>query len=616
MGPTLDQDSSDKKTKTPEVEKLSIIEKTSESKQEKVEIESIGEILDINESEDQTKGPVSDSFINETNTSLEKQNSSQIDEKSSIEKDIDEGIAPEASIKNIHTSSEKENSSHIDEELSVEKEETGDTAPDSFINDIYTSEGKQSVPEQESEVSEFKSGALKIIVHKAAELVNQDRFGKSDPYVIVKYRDKEFRSKTINNTLEPAWNFTSEFDIVEIDDSPIDIEVYDDDFGKDSSEGSYSLTLDEAINDLVVEGKWYNLEGCKTGKIFISTIYVSKDDEEHDEKDAQDESEVKEESGSSRVNEEIEELPTENDKISNKQETSSKSDTSGLGAVEVKDMFTLLKEIPHTHETWACADKPSKSDEVDIEAGILSLIIHKASQLENLDIVGKSDPFVKIKFNELEFKSDSVRNTLEPEWNFSNDLIISENQNKAIDITVYDSDIGKDSIQGSYSLPLLEAVQNSDKEGLWYNLIGCKSGKIFISTSFCKNNAAPEGDEVDGSSVVNEDICDNELDQERTSAADHQVKSVEDSKDNTQIPSIQKKGEDVDDSGDIDDDTDKQDDDISESDYSYITVADLSRKEDVSQSETDDNNKLQKDDEEKLKDDTDNKKNDIEEDES
>merc|ERR1711892_930802 len=428
---TLDQDSTDKKLTDNKEEKQISQNIDSESKQEKVEIESIGEIFDINESEDQKTCPSSDSFINETNTSLEKQNSSQIDEKSSIEKDIDEGIAPEASIKNIHTSSEKENSSHIDEELSVEKEETGDTAPDSFINDIYTSQGKQAVPEQESEVSEFKSGALKIIVHKAAELVNQDRFGKSDPYVIVKYRDKEFRSKTINNTLEPAWNFTSEFDIVEIDDSPIDIEVYDDDFGKDSSEGSYSLTLDEAINDLVVEGKWYNLEGCKTGKIFISTIYVSKDDEEHDEKDAQDESEVKEESGSSRVNEENEKLPTENDKINDNKETFSKSDTSGLGAVQVKDMFTLLKEIPHTHETDTCTDKPSKPDEIDIEAGILSLIIHKASQLENLDIVGKSDPFVKIKFNELEFKSVSVRNTLEPEWNFSNDLIISENQNKA-----------------------------------------------------------------------------------------------------------------------------------------------------------------------------------------
>merc|ERR1711892_651859 len=574
-----------------EVEKLSIIEKTSESKQEKVEIESIGEILDINESEDQKTCPASDSFINEKNTSLEKQNSSQIDEKSSIEKDIDEGSAPETSINNIHTSSEKEDFSQIDEELSVEKEETGDTAPDSFINDIYTSQGKQSVPEHESEVSEFKSGALQIIVHKAAELVNQDRFGKSDPYVIVKYRDKEFRSKTINNTLEPAWNFTSEFDIVEIDDSPIDIEVYDDDFGKDSSEGSYSLTLDEAINDLVVEGKWYNLEGCKTGKIFISTIYVSKDDEEHDEKDAQDENEVKEESGSSRVNEEIEELPTENDKISDKQEKSSKSDTSGLGAVEVKDMFTLLKEIPHTHETDA--DKPSNSDEVDIEEGILSLIIHKASQLENLDIVGKSDPFVKIKFNDLEFKSKSVRNTLEPQWNFSNDLVISDNQNGNIDITVYDSDIGKDSIEGSYSFPIRDAIQMSGKEGSWYNLIGCKSGKILISSTFAKNDTPSVGDDVDRTSSTNEEICDNEevIDEKSIELGQHKM----------EIPSIRKEGENTDDSID-DEDTDKQDDDVSESDYSYVTVADLSRKEDISQSEADDQNKLPKDKEVKSND--------------
>merc|ERR1712106_585487 len=104
MGPTLDHDSSDKKLSDNKEEKQTPQNIDSESKQEKVEIESIGEILDINESEDQTKAPVSDSFINETNTSLEKQNSS-----------------------------------HIDEELSVEKEETGDTAPDSFINDIYTS---------------------------------------------------------------------------------------------------------------------------------------------------------------------------------------------------------------------------------------------------------------------------------------------------------------------------------------------------------------------------------------------------------------------------------------------------------------------------------------------
>jgi DNA repair exonuclease SbcCD ATPase subunit len=183
-----------------------------------------------------------------------------------------------------------------------------------------------------------------------------------------------------------------------------------------------------------------------------------------------------------KENEELKKLPTEKENLNEMKgvsKTSPNSDTTGLATAEVKDMFTLLKEIPQAFEKEEIPEKQTESDEVKIEAGVLTLIIHKASQLENLDIVGKSDPFVKIKFNGLEFKSNSVRNTLEPEWNFSNDLIISENQNENIEIIVYDSDIGRDSIQGSYSLPLLEAMK-SDNDGSWYNLNGCKSGKIFI----------------------------------------------------------------------------------------------------------------------------------------
>merc|ERR1719228_2218728 len=80
-------------------------------------------------------------------------------------------------------------------------------------------------------------------------------------------------------------------------------------------------------------------------------------------------------------------------------------------------------------------------------------------------------------------------------------------------------------------------------------------------------------------------------------------KSLEDDKNKIEIPSIRTEGENGDGSVDIDEDTDKHDDDISESDYSYVTVADLSRKEDVSQSETDDQNKLQKEKETNSKED-------------
>merc|ERR1711909_156381 len=69
------------------------------------------------------------------------------------------------------------------------------------------------------------------------------------------------------------------------------------------------------------------------------------------------------------------------------------------------------------------------------------------------------------------------------------------------------------------------------------------------------------------------------------------------------LRSIRTEGENGDNSVDIDEDTDKQDDDISESDYSYVTVADLSKKEDISQSDIEDPSKLQKEKEANIKED-------------
>merc|ERR1712106_1206060 len=161
-------------------------------------------------------------------------------------------------------------------------------APDSFINDIYTSEGKQAVREKiemkenisstekaleviisESEKSEenvksleelekhqndekttslekefvetnvldnlasskeeakFAPGVLELTVERASQLVNNDKIGKSDPYVKITYRDEEFRSKTIKNTLEPEWNFSCEIDIPDQEEKYIHINVYD-----------------------------------------------------------------------------------------------------------------------------------------------------------------------------------------------------------------------------------------------------------------------------------------------------------------------------------------------------------------------------------------------------
>merc|ERR1712013_945857 len=101
--------------------------------------------------------------------------------------------------------------------------------------------------EQTTTDSKFVPGVLEVTIKKASELVNNDRIGKSDPYVKIRHGDTEFRSKTIQNTLEPEWNYSCKFDILNFEEPYIHINVYDDDFGKDNIEGCYSLSLKEAM---------------------------------------------------------------------------------------------------------------------------------------------------------------------------------------------------------------------------------------------------------------------------------------------------------------------------------------------------------------------------------
>merc|ERR1712013_507937 len=135
-----------------------------------------------------------------------------------------------------------------------------------------------------------------------------------------------------------------------------------------------------------------------------------------------------------------------------------------------------------THPTKQDIIKGNKS--TTVAPGILQVVVHKAIDLANQDMIGKSDPYVKLNFQGQEFKSKTINNSLAPEWNFSTDLLISEAFDSYINIEVFDEDYGQDNIEGTASISLSEAISNSKKEGIWYSLTGCQTGKIFVSTIF------------------------------------------------------------------------------------------------------------------------------------
>merc|ERR1712180_123640 len=121
---------------------------------------------------------------------------------------------------------------------------------------------------------------LRVTVVEAADLVNKDKIGKSDPYVVIKFQDQEFRSPTVKNSLSPKWNFLSSFKVSADETDSIQFDVYDEDVLRtDDPQGSFSISIPDALS----EGpsiRWFTLKGCETGKIAVSFDREEELDEE------------------------------------------------------------------------------------------------------------------------------------------------------------------------------------------------------------------------------------------------------------------------------------------------------------------------------------------------
>merc|ERR1711892_1160929 len=183
----------------------------------------------------------------------------------------------------------------------------------------------------------------------------------------------------------------------------------------------------------------------------------------------------------------------------------------------------LPEQIVLSKEKEAVSSKQEEicspaSEDILIRPGLLKVIVFEASELVNKDMIGKSDPFVKIKFNGQEFKSQKVRNSLNPEWNFSTNLIVkSSDVDSDIVLEVYDDDFGSANFIGSYTFSLQQAITDTDKEATWHNLVGCKTGKLSFSTIYIpdeESETKSQKDEIKVDDINDDKLCDNKSDEE------------------------------------------------------------------------------------------------------
>ncbi|KAF8028243.1 hypothetical protein BT93_E0986 [Corymbia citriodora subsp. variegata] len=97
--------------------------------------------------------------------------------------------------------------------------------------------------------------------------------------------------------------------------------------------------------------------------------------------------------------------------------------------------------------------------------GRLKVMVVKANDLKNMEIIGKSDPYAVVYIRPLfKVKTKVIDDNLNPVWNQTFDLIVEDKETQSLIIEVFDEDIGQDKRLGTTKLPLIDLEAETEKE--------------------------------------------------------------------------------------------------------------------------------------------------------
>ena len=130
--------------------------------------------------------------------------------------------------------------------------------------------------ETEKSRSNTEKSSLTFTVNKAKDLEKSDFIGKSDPYVVLSYKDKIVKSKTINNSQSPVWNFSLILEVDHADPGYIQVEIFDEDYDEDDKIGNTRVNVRDLLACDHITNQWVKLDNCKSGEVEFSSRITKK----------------------------------------------------------------------------------------------------------------------------------------------------------------------------------------------------------------------------------------------------------------------------------------------------------------------------------------------------
>lgn len=282
---------------------------------------------------------------------------------------------------------------------------------------------------------QLPDGQVNVNLIKAKDLIKSDMIGKSDPYAVLSFGSQKYKTPKEKNTQNPEWNYEAKCEVPDCPDQTVNIEIFDSDkIGRDKSLDKLDLDVQDILNNDGCDAKWYPLAGVKSGQVLLTSDFLQP--------------------GSGGIS-----IPD--------------GMHGGRGSVDpLADKANKGKQSPSTIEGA-------------IPEGKVHLELIKAKDLENADKRGKSDPYAVLKYGNQKAKTNTIRNTQNPQWDFGTDFAVPDGPSNDINIEIFDNDkLGTDKSLRKLDLDIGEILNNDGVEGKWYPLKGSKSGEILISSDF------------------------------------------------------------------------------------------------------------------------------------
>ncbi|XP_067316530.1 extended synaptotagmin-1 isoform X2 [Pseudorasbora parva] len=438
--------------------------------------------------------------------------------------------------------------------------------------------------------SPLPRGVVRIHLLEADSLAAKDNYvaGVSDPYALLRVGPQTFKSRHLDNTLNPKWGEMYEVIVHEVPGQELEVEVFDKDTDKDDFLGRTKLDLGIVKKSKIVD-EWFTLKDTTTGRVHLRLewLKLEADTGRLEEVLKRNESVVSKTAKPPSAAVMVVYL----DKAEALPMKKGKKDPNPIAQVSVQDVthdsricwntvnpqwedaFTFFIRDPSTQnisvqvkdndrvqvlgslsipvsqllsspeltlDQWfnlensgsdsrihintvlrvlwmdeaavtssllssdplsrSSASRPQKTTPHSSFAteGVLRIHLVEAQNLVAKDnmmggmVKGKSDPYVKIQIGGETFKSQVIKENLNPTWNEMYEVVLTQLPGQDLTLEIFDKDMDmKDDFMGRLKMNLSDII-SSQYINEWFTLSDVKRGRVHLALEWLPTLTQPE----------------------------------------------------------------------------------------------------------------------------